>query len=110
IPGIADAPEVEVHFHEAGFEHVEGGGVGLGEVATLAVAASVGNAVHHATGWRPRDLPMRPDRVLAGLAAAGLVSAAGADGAADADDADGVAGLPGPRTAESSSSAVRGAR
>ncbi|MGL5817470.1 MAG: molybdopterin-dependent oxidoreductase [Phycicoccus sp.] len=104
IPGIADAPEVAVHFHEAGFEHVEGGGVGLGEVATLAVAASVGNAVHHATGWRPRDLPMRPDRVLAGLAGTGR---AGVDGPSDAD---GAAGPPGPRTAESSSAAVRGAR
>jgi xanthine dehydrogenase YagR molybdenum-binding subunit len=64
IPGIADTPEIEVHFDEAGFEHVGGGGVGLGELSTLAVAASIGNAVHNATGWRPYELPIRPDRLL----------------------------------------------
>jgi xanthine dehydrogenase YagR molybdenum-binding subunit len=68
IPGIGDTPEIEIHFHRDGWDHVTGGGVGLGEVATLSVAASVGNAVHAATGWRPLDLPIRPDRLLAGLA------------------------------------------
>jgi len=68
IPGIGDTPEIDVHFYEQGWEHVPGGGIGLGEVATIAVAASVGNAVHHATGWRPTELPIRPDRVLEGLA------------------------------------------
>jgi xanthine dehydrogenase YagR molybdenum-binding subunit len=67
IPGIGDTPEIEVHFHEEGWEHVPGGGIGLGEVATLSVAASVGNAVHAATGWRPYDLPIRPDRLLEGI-------------------------------------------
>jgi xanthine dehydrogenase YagR molybdenum-binding subunit len=66
IPGIGDTPEIEVHFDEDGFEHVRGGGVGLGELSTLAVAASIGNAVHNATGWRPYDLPIRPDRLLQG--------------------------------------------
>ncbi len=68
IAGIGDTPEITVHFHEQGWEHVPGGGIGLGEVATIAVAASVGNAVRHATGWRPTELPVRPDRVLEGLA------------------------------------------
>ena len=27
----------------------------------------VGNAVFHATGWRPMEMPLRPDRVLAGV-------------------------------------------
>jgi xanthine dehydrogenase YagR molybdenum-binding subunit len=67
IPGIGDTPEIDVYFHERGWEHVPGGGIGLGEVATIAVAASVGNAVHHATGWRPTELPIRPDRLLEGL-------------------------------------------
>ncbi|KIF03427.1 xanthine dehydrogenase, partial [Streptomyces sp. RSD-27] len=69
IPGIGDAPEITVHFHQEGFEHVPGGGVGLGEVATLPTAAAVANAVHDATGWRPYDLPIRPDRLLEGLRA-----------------------------------------
>lgn len=50
-----------------GFEHVPGGGVGLGELSSIPIAASLGNAVYNATGWRPRELPMRPDRVLAGV-------------------------------------------
>ena len=69
IPGIADTPEIEVHFDEKGFEHVPGGGVGLGEISTMAVAASIGNAVHNATGWRPYELPIRPDRLLEGIRA-----------------------------------------
>lgn len=68
IPGIGDCPQIEVYFHTEGWDHVVGGGVGLGEISTMAVAASVGNAVHHATGWRPYDLPIRPDRLLEGMA------------------------------------------
>jgi xanthine dehydrogenase YagR molybdenum-binding subunit len=68
VPGIGDTPEIEVHFHQDGWEHVTGHGVGLGEVATIGVAASVGNAVRAATGWRPYDLPIRPDRLLEGMA------------------------------------------
>jgi xanthine dehydrogenase YagR molybdenum-binding subunit len=67
IPGIADIPEIDLHFDTDGFEHVPGGGVGLGEVATIPVAAAVANAVRDAIGRRPYDLPMRPDRVLAAL-------------------------------------------
>ncbi|MGH3756481.1 molybdopterin-dependent oxidoreductase [Actinophytocola sp.] len=67
IPGIGDTPEIELHFLEEGFEHVPGGGVGLGEISTLPVAASIGNAVFNATGWRPYELPIRPDRLLEGL-------------------------------------------
>jgi xanthine dehydrogenase YagR molybdenum-binding subunit len=70
IPGIADTPEIDIHFDEAGFEHVLGGGVGLGEIATLPVAAAIANAVHNATGARPYELPIRPDRLLASLSAA----------------------------------------
>ncbi|WP_030911487.1 molybdopterin-dependent oxidoreductase [Streptosporangium amethystogenes] len=67
IPGIGDTPEITVHFHRDGWEHVNGHGVGVGEISTIGVAASVGNAVHNATGWRPHDLPIRPDRLLEGI-------------------------------------------
>jgi xanthine dehydrogenase YagR molybdenum-binding subunit len=67
IPQLGDTPEITVHFEERGWQHVPGGGIGLGEVATMGVAASVGNAIHNATGWRPLDLPVTPDRVIDGL-------------------------------------------
>ncbi|WP_440104992.1 molybdopterin-dependent oxidoreductase [Streptosporangium sp. H16] len=67
IPGIGDTPEITVHFHRDGWDHVNGHGVGVGEISTVGVAASVGNAVHNATGWRPHDLPIRPDRLLEGI-------------------------------------------
>jgi xanthine dehydrogenase YagR molybdenum-binding subunit len=70
IPGIADIPEIDLHFDTDGFDHVPGGGVGLGEVATIPVAAAVANAVRDAIGFRPYDLPIRPDRVLAALSGA----------------------------------------
>ncbi|WP_031033951.1 xanthine dehydrogenase family protein molybdopterin-binding subunit [Streptomyces sp. NRRL F-5650] len=38
---------------------------GVGEIGVVGAAAAVANAVRHATGVRHRDLPIRPDRVLA---------------------------------------------
>ncbi|MFK8022697.1 MAG: molybdopterin-dependent oxidoreductase [Ilumatobacter sp.] len=67
IPQLGDTPEMHVHFNEEGWEHVAGGGVGIGELATVSPAASVGNAIFNATGWRPTHLPIRPDRVLEAL-------------------------------------------
>jgi xanthine dehydrogenase YagR molybdenum-binding subunit len=65
--GLADAPEIDVHFVAGDFESIAGGGVGLGEISTIAVASAIGNAVFDATGWRPADLPLRIERVLAAL-------------------------------------------
>jgi xanthine dehydrogenase YagR molybdenum-binding subunit len=65
IPGIADTPEIEVYFDEGGFDHVLGGSVGIGEVATVPTAAALANAVRNAIGVRPTEIPLRPDRVLA---------------------------------------------
>jgi xanthine dehydrogenase YagR molybdenum-binding subunit len=71
LPGIGDMPAIAVHFVPGGFDYVLGRGVGLGEITTIGIGAAVGNAVAHATGWRPTDLPLRPERVLAGLERAG---------------------------------------
>ena len=65
LPGIGDLPELEVEFIKWGFEHVSGGGVGLAELAMVAVPAAVANAVSQATGRRMRRLPMTPDEVMA---------------------------------------------
>ena len=52
IPGIADTPVIDVHFDEAGFDHVLGGSVGIGEVATVPTSPAVANAIHNAIGIR----------------------------------------------------------
>jgi len=67
IPGIADMPRLDVHFDEAGFDHVPGGGVGIGEVATVPTSAAIANAVCNAIGVRPTEIPIRPDRLVAAL-------------------------------------------
>jgi xanthine dehydrogenase YagR molybdenum-binding subunit len=69
VAGIGDSPPVEVFFGTRERPEVEGGAIGLAEVATAPLCASVGNAVFAATGWRPTDIPIRPERVLAGVRA-----------------------------------------
>ncbi|HEY0449155.1 molybdopterin-dependent oxidoreductase [Actinophytocola sp.] len=64
IPGVADVPDLDVAFVDGGFDHVPLGAVGLAEVAGLATPASIGNAVHAATGRRYRSLPLRPHVIL----------------------------------------------
>ncbi len=64
LPGVADTPLIDLHFDEGGFDHVLGGGVGIGEVATVPTAAAIANAVRNATGVRPKEIPLRPDRML----------------------------------------------
>lgn len=67
VPGIADTPVIDVHFDEAGFDHVLGGSVGIGEVATVPTSPAIANAIFNATGIRPTELPIRPDRLIAAL-------------------------------------------
>lgn len=64
LPGIGDVPAAEVDFIEWGFEHVPGSGVGLAELAIVAVPAAVANAVRFATGRGPRRLPIMPSDVM----------------------------------------------
>lgn len=68
LPGLADVGEIDVHFVPGSFEDVIGLGIGLAEIVTLTPGATIANAVRDATLWRPTKLPLRPDRVLAGLA------------------------------------------
>jgi xanthine dehydrogenase YagR molybdenum-binding subunit len=67
IPGIADTPLIDVHFDEGGFDHVPGGSVGIGEVATIPTSAAIANAICNATGVRLTEIPVRPDRLIAAL-------------------------------------------
>jgi xanthine dehydrogenase YagR molybdenum-binding subunit len=65
IPGIADTPNIDVHFDEAGFDHVLGGSVGIGEVATVPTSPAIANAIRNAIGVRAYELPIRPGRLMA---------------------------------------------
>jgi xanthine dehydrogenase YagR molybdenum-binding subunit len=67
IPGMSDTPPIDVHFDEGGFEHVLGGSVGIGEVATVPTSPAIANAICNAIGIRLTELPIRPDRLIAAL-------------------------------------------
>ena len=42
------------------------GAKGIGEVGIVGTAAAIASAMHHATGIRVRDLPIRLDKLLRG--------------------------------------------
>nr|BFD86514.1 xanthine dehydrogenase family protein molybdopterin-binding subunit [Streptomyces sp. Xyl84] len=69
VPTHADVPRVEAHWIDESDTRLNPmGSKGIGEIGIVGSAAAVGNAVHHATGVRFRELPLTPDKVLAGLA------------------------------------------
>jgi xanthine dehydrogenase YagR molybdenum-binding subunit len=68
VPVNADVRDIEVAWVDEDDEHLNPmGSKGIGEIGIVGAAAAVANAVFHATGTRFRDLPIRPDRVLATL-------------------------------------------
>jgi xanthine dehydrogenase YagR molybdenum-binding subunit len=65
LPVNADIGEIDVEFIDRPDPLVNAMGIkGLGEVAMVGVAAAISNAVHHATGRRVRDLPIRVEHLL----------------------------------------------
>ena len=52
---------------KAGFDHVLGGSVGIGEVATVPTSPAIANAIRNAIGIRLTEIPIRPDRLIAAL-------------------------------------------
>ncbi|MGW7413770.1 xanthine dehydrogenase family protein molybdopterin-binding subunit [Streptomyces sp. NPDC054863] len=69
VPCHADVPDIEAHWVEEEDGHLNPmGSKGIGEIGIVGTAAAIGNAVHHATGIRFRELPLTPARLLsAGL-------------------------------------------
>lgn len=60
-------PAIEAHWIDEDDSHLNPmGSKGIGEIGIVGTAAAIGNAVHHATGARQRELPITPDRVLTG--------------------------------------------
>ncbi|MFJ7152420.1 xanthine dehydrogenase family protein molybdopterin-binding subunit [Streptomyces sp. NPDC100445] len=68
VPAHADVPAVEADWIDEDDPHLNPmGSKGIGEIGIVGTAAALGNAVHHATGIRFRELPLTPDRVLTAL-------------------------------------------
>jgi xanthine dehydrogenase YagR molybdenum-binding subunit len=63
LPGIADIPEIEIIL----LDMPERGVIGIGEPATIPIAAAIANAVANAIGVRVSSLPITPQKVLAAL-------------------------------------------
>ena len=65
VPVNADIGRIDVNFVEEHDANVNPIGVkGAGEIGITGVAASIANAVYHATGKRVRDLPITLDKLL----------------------------------------------
>jgi xanthine dehydrogenase YagR molybdenum-binding subunit len=65
VPTHADVPPIDVAFIEERDENINVLGVkGIGELPVSGVAPAIASAVHHATGRRIRDLPIRPEMLL----------------------------------------------
>jgi xanthine dehydrogenase YagR molybdenum-binding subunit len=68
VPVNADAPDVDVELIEVQ-DSVTGplGVKGVGEIGQVGSAAAIANAVRHATGYRPLQLPIAAEHLLAHL-------------------------------------------
>jgi len=60
-----DAPPIEVHFLDYPDKEInELGARGIGEIGLAGIAAAITDAVHHATGVRVRELPVKIEDLL----------------------------------------------
>src|SRR5262249_53866805 len=61
----ADAPPIDVHFLDYPDTEInELGARGIGEIGLAGIAAAITEAVHHATGIRVRELPVKIENLL----------------------------------------------
>ncbi|MET9441021.1 xanthine dehydrogenase family protein molybdopterin-binding subunit [Streptomyces sp. NPDC006610] len=65
LPVNADIPRIETVFIDEPDPTSEAlGARGFGETPGTGMTAAIGNAIHHATGIRIRDLPITPDKLI----------------------------------------------
>lgn len=65
IATCADVQDIDAVWLEETDPHLNPmGAKGIGEIGITGTAAAIGNAVHHATGRRIRDLPITPAKLL----------------------------------------------
>jgi xanthine dehydrogenase YagR molybdenum-binding subunit len=61
----ADAPPIDVHFLDYPDKAInEVGARGIGEIGLAGIAAAITDAVHHATGVRVRELPVKIENLM----------------------------------------------
>jgi xanthine dehydrogenase YagR molybdenum-binding subunit len=61
----ADVPPIEVHFLDYPDKEInELGARGIGEIGLTGIAAAITDAIHHATGVRVRELPVKIEDLL----------------------------------------------
>ncbi|MFL5334490.1 MAG: xanthine dehydrogenase family protein molybdopterin-binding subunit [Geminicoccaceae bacterium] len=66
VPVNADIYDIDVIFVAEQEDKLNPLGVkGVGEIGIVGTAAAIGNAIHHATGKRIRELPITIDKILA---------------------------------------------
>lgn len=66
LPVHADMPDFDVQFIDQPDPVISPiGARGIGEIGITGITAAIANAVYHATGKRVRDLPIRPDKLIA---------------------------------------------
>jgi len=66
IPTSADVPEVDLEIVEIPCSMGPGGAKGLGELPMNGPAAALRNAVSHALGRPVDEIPLTPEKLLAG--------------------------------------------
>ncbi|QEA40545.1 xanthine dehydrogenase family protein molybdopterin-binding subunit [Pistricoccus aurantiacus] len=65
VPCHADMPDIDVELLDnPDYAFNEFGARGIGEIGLTGIAAAIGNAIHHATGKRARDLPITLDKLM----------------------------------------------
>ena len=65
VSGCADVERIEAYWVDEQDAELNPAGVkGIGEIGIVGTAAAIANAVHHATGVRVRDLPIRLDKLI----------------------------------------------
>jgi xanthine dehydrogenase YagR molybdenum-binding subunit len=61
----ADVPPIDVHFLDFPDKEINAlGARGIGEIGLAGIAAAITAAVHHATGVRVRELPVKIEQLL----------------------------------------------
>ena len=64
MPTAMDTPPIRVYFEEIPYGHGPAGAKGIGELPLDGTAPAIANAIAHATGADPRQIPITPERLM----------------------------------------------